>query len=143
LHAFTEFGLNFKRYVIFVAVILKGLTCAPVSKYKLPTTYYITLKDVKCFTQSKECHLKRSVTQLLGLLFPSHPHKMKPPEAVLIYQHCFVLQSLMESVKRVHKYVQEQFEEEFRLVARDLNYRTRSCSRSSSVCISRLIPKYE
>jgi hypothetical protein len=41
---------------------------------------------------------------------------MKPLEAVLVYQHFFVLQSLMESIKRVHNYVQEQFEEEFRYV---------------------------
>jgi len=56
------------------------------------------------------------VTQLLGLLFPSVAHKLEPLEAVLVYQHFFVLKCLMENVTRVQHYVQEQFEEEFRLV---------------------------
>lgn len=73
------------------------------------------MKDVVCFNDTKECHLKRSVTQLLGLLFPSQPQKMKPLEAVLVYQHFFVLHSLMESISRARYYVREQFEEEFRL----------------------------
>jgi hypothetical protein len=57
------------------------------------------------------------VTQLLGLLFPSAAHKLEPLEAVLVYQHFFVLKCLMESVTGVKDYVQEQFEEEFRLVS--------------------------
>ncbi|XP_069701106.1 uncharacterized protein C12orf56-like [Periplaneta americana] len=61
-----------------------------------------------------ECHLKRSVTQLLGMLFPPQAHKLKPLEAVLVYQHFYVLKSLMESLTRVQDYIQEQFEEEFR-----------------------------
>ena len=60
--------------------------------------------------------MKRSVTQLLGLLFPSAAHKLTPVEAVLVYQHFFVLKCLMENVTGVQDYVQEQFEEEFRLV---------------------------
>ena len=60
--------------------------------------------------------MRRSVTQLLGLLFPSAAHKLEPLEAVLVYQHFFVLKCLMENVSRVQDYVQEQFEEEFRLV---------------------------
>jgi hypothetical protein len=61
-----------------------------------------------------ECHVRRCVTQLLGLLFPSAAHKLEPLEAVLVYQHFFVLKCLMENVTRVQDYVQEQFEEEFR-----------------------------
>jgi hypothetical protein len=60
--------------------------------------------------------VRRGVTQLLGLLFPSAAHKLEPLEAVLVYQHLFVLKCLMENVTRVQDYVQEQFEEEFRLV---------------------------
>lgn len=60
--------------------------------------------------------MKRGVTQLLGLLFPSAAHKLEPLEAVLVYQHFFVLKCLMENVTRVQHYVREQFEEEFRLV---------------------------
>jgi len=60
--------------------------------------------------------VRRCVTQLLGLLFPSAAHKLEPLEAVLVYQHFFVLKCLMENVTRVQDYVQEQFEEEFRLV---------------------------
>ncbi|XP_023706663.2 uncharacterized protein C12orf56 isoform X2 [Cryptotermes secundus] len=65
-----------------------------------------------------ECHMKRSVSQLLGLLFPSPAHKLTPLEAVLVYQHVFVLKCLMESLSRVQDYVQEQFEEEFRYYVR-------------------------
>ena len=65
---------------------------------------------------SQECHVRRCVTQLLGLLFPSASHKLEPLEAVLVYQHFFVLKCLMENVTRVQDCVQEQFEEEFRLV---------------------------
>jgi hypothetical protein len=60
--------------------------------------------------------VRRGVTQLLGLLFPSAAHKLKPLEAVLVYQHFFVLKCLMENVTRVQGFVQEQFEEEFRFV---------------------------
>jgi hypothetical protein len=60
--------------------------------------------------------VRRGVTQLLGLLFPSAAHKLEPLEAVLVYQHFFVLKCLMENVTRVQDYVREQFEEEFRLV---------------------------
>jgi hypothetical protein len=52
---------------------------------------------------------------------------MKPLEAVLVYQHFFVLHSLMGSITRVHSYVQEQFEEEFRYVQEQLQGLKSSC----------------
>ncbi|KAJ9577471.1 hypothetical protein L9F63_005972, partial [Diploptera punctata] len=61
-----------------------------------------------------ECHLKRSVTQLLAMLFPPQAHRLKPLEAVLVYQHFYVLKCLMENLSRVRDYIQEQFQEEFR-----------------------------
>lgn len=64
----------------------------------------------------QECHLKRSVSQLLGLLSPPSAHILTPLEAVLIYQHLSVLKFIMESISSVQDYVQEQFEEEFRFV---------------------------
>jgi hypothetical protein len=65
------------------------------------------------------------VTQLLGLLFRSAAHKLKPLEAVLVYQHFFVLKCLMENVTRVQDYIQEQYEEEFRLVTRKAEIQNR------------------
>ena len=62
----------------------------------------------------QECHLKRSVTQLLAMLFPPQAHRLKPLEAVLVYQHFYVLKCLMENLSQVRSYVQEQFQEEFR-----------------------------
>jgi hypothetical protein len=93
--------------------------------------------SVKCFIEPKiqlittllrpqECHVKRSVSQLLGLLFPSPAHKLTPLEAVLVYQHFFVLKCLMEGLSRVQDYVQEQFEEEFRFVTREAEIQNRS-----------------
>lgn len=76
--------------------------------------------------RSQECHMKRSVSQLLGLLFPSPAHKLTPLEAVLVYQHFFVLKCLMESLSRVQDYVQEQFEEEFRFVTHEAEIQNRS-----------------
>jgi hypothetical protein len=80
---------------------------------------------------SQECHVRRGVTQLLVLLFPSATHRLKPLEAVLVCQHFFVLKCLMENVTRVQDYVQEQFEEEFRLVTRKAEIRNRIMSRRS------------
>jgi hypothetical protein len=67
----------------------------------------------------QECYMKRSVSQLLGLLSPPSAHILTPMEAVLIYQHLSVLKFIMESISSIQDYVQEQFEEEFRFVAQE------------------------
>ena len=85
--------------------------------------------------------MRRGVTQLLGLLFPSVAHKLKPLEAVLVYQHFFVLKCLMETVSRVQDYVQEQFEEEFRLVTREAEIQNSTTSRKSCFISARYITK--
>ncbi|XP_021921008.1 uncharacterized protein C12orf56-like [Zootermopsis nevadensis] len=123
LEDFHEFGSS-GRSNLPEAELIRSL--AEVTNVSTAILYelLLTLRNNSAIKLSKlleglnlECHLKRSVTQLLGLLFPSQPQKLKPLEAVLVYQHFFVLHSLMESISRARYYVREQFEEEFRYYA--------------------------
>ncbi|KAK7791519.1 hypothetical protein R5R35_008684 [Gryllus longicercus] len=59
-------------------------------------------------------YLKRSITQLLGLLYPVEQRTLKPEDCVLVYHHFFVIKCLMENVPEVQNYVKERYQEEFR-----------------------------
>nr|CAD7400726.1 unnamed protein product [Timema poppensis] len=61
-----------------------------------------------------KCYVRRSVTQLLGLIFPIQPNKLQAVEAVLVYQHLFVIKCFMKNIPEVKDYIKQHFQEEFR-----------------------------
>ncbi|XP_043218197.1 uncharacterized protein C12orf56-like isoform X2 [Amphibalanus amphitrite] len=61
-----------------------------------------------------EHHLSAAVTQLLAFLYPARASTWSPGEAVLVYQHLIVLQTLTSSLPTTLAFIQRQFTEEFR-----------------------------
>ena len=65
----------------------------------------------------QEQHLTVAVTQLLAFLFPARASTWSPSEAVLVYQHLIVLQTLTRHLPATLAFIQRQFTEEFRWVS--------------------------
>ena len=66
-----------------------------------------------CFCR-QERHLAVAVTQLLAFLYPARASTWSPSEAVLVYQHLIVLQTLTTHLPDTLAFIQRQFTEEFR-----------------------------
>ncbi|XP_037070781.1 uncharacterized protein C12orf56-like [Pollicipes pollicipes] len=61
-----------------------------------------------------EQHLTVAVTQLLAFLYPARASTWSPSEAVLVYQHLIVLQTLVRQLPGTLSFIQRNFTEEFR-----------------------------